>query len=93
MPAADLEIEIVARVDAGLAEVAVEIAAVAVLVEQRAQLAKVLAEVLRIDGGILPTFPRVALAGNERGRAEARLADGPDHLFFFLVVVEAMRRS
>src|SRR5258708_112871 len=70
-----LEIEVVACVDAGLPEVAVEVAAVAVLVEQRAQLAKVGAEVFRVDRGILPTFPRMAFAGNERGGAEARLAD------------------
>src|SRR5207247_11242136 len=75
-----LEVEVVARVYAGLAEVAVEIAGVAELLHQRAQLAQVLAEVLRIDRGVLPPFPRHRLSRHERGRPEAGLADLPDLL-------------
>ena len=93
MPVRRLEVEVVARVDAALAEVAVEIADVVVLVEQLAEVAQVAAELLRRDGGVLPPFPRVAACrGRERRGAEARLADAPDQLLL-LRVVEQLDRA
>src|SRR5205807_895749 len=76
---------------ARLAEVAVEIADVVVFVEQLSEIAKVFAEVLWIDGGVFPTFPRARLARNERRRTEPGLADFPDALLVLLVVIALHR--
>ncbi len=81
-----LQVEVVARVNAGLAEVTVQIAGVAVLVHQLPQLAEVLAEVLRIDSRVLPAFPCTRLAGDERRRTEAGLANLPDLVLVLLAV-------
>ena len=72
MPSALVEVEVPAGVDAALAVVAVERALVAVAVGQLLQLAQVLAEALGRDRRVLPALVRVGLAGDERGRAEAR---------------------
>ena len=84
-PGGGLEVEVDARVDAALAEVAVEVALVAVLVEELAQIAKVVPESRGRDGGILPPFPRAQLARHVGGGAEARLAHGPDEALAFRV--------
>src|SRR5205085_10524467 len=66
-----LQVEVPARVDASLAEVAVERALVAVLVRERADRPQVLAEPLRRDGRVLPALIGIRLARDERRRAEA----------------------
>ena len=81
MPAAVSQIEIDARVNAALAEMPVERAAVAVLFEELSQIAQIAAELVGRNGGILPAFPRDRLAGHARGRAEPRLAHLPHELF------------
>ena len=80
MPGSRLQVEVRARVDAALAVVAVERALVAVLAGELAEVAQVVAEPLRRDGRVLPALLRVGLAGDERGRAETRLAHLPDVL-------------
>ena len=72
------EVEIDPRVHAALAEMAVEIAFVAVAIEQRAKIAKVRAELRRRHGRVFPAFPGDALVRHVRGRAEAGAADLPD---------------
>src|ERR1700722_18868978 len=78
-----LEIKIQARVDAGVAEVAVERAFVAEVIHQLAQVAKIGAEFFRSDGGVFPSLPVQRLAGDVRGDTEARLANFPDSLGLF----------
>jgi hypothetical protein len=77
-----LEIEVMAHVDAALAEVAVHGALVAELVHQRIDGAEIGAELRGIDGGVFPAFPASAFAGDEGGRTEAGLADVPDAFGF-----------
>ena len=72
------EVEVDARVDAALAEVAVERAAVAKLLHESGELAEVGTELRGRNGGVLPTFPSVGLAGDEDHGAECRFADEPD---------------
>src|SRR5439155_14553020 len=94
-PAAELldpglrdEVEVPARVDAALAVVAVERALVAVLVRELREAAEVLTQPLGRDGRVLPSLVRVLLAGDERRRAEPRLAHLPDVLLAIGVVVQ-----
>ena len=75
-----VQVEADAAVDAALAEVAVERRVVAVLVEQLAQVAQVVADLVRRHGRVLPARPGVGLAGHPGGRAQAALAHLPDHL-------------
>ena len=72
-----LEIEVGPRVDACLAEVAVEMSAVAVPRQERPEVAQVPAELFRRDRGVLPALPRQRLPGSVRRRAEGGLADAP----------------
>ncbi len=41
---------------------------------------------MRRDGGILPSLPRVLLAGDARGRPQARFTDLPQVFLLGLVV-------
>src|SRR5580704_7627346 len=75
-----LQIEVEARVDAGMAEVSVERALVAERRHHFAKIAKISAETSRFDGGIFPSFPVERFTGNVRSCAETRLADFPDAL-------------
>src|SRR5206468_5128427 len=72
------ELVVGAGVDAPLPEVPVERAVVAVAVEQGPELAQVAGELGRGHGGVLPTFVRRGLAGDERGGAETRFAELPE---------------
>ncbi len=87
-----LQLEVDPGVDAALAEVAVERAVVAVLLEQLAEVAEVRADAVGRHGGIFPPLPGVLLAGNAGGRPQARLADLPQVLFLRLVVEQLHRR-
>ena len=82
MPDSRFEIEVDARVHAALAEVAVHRAAIAVSLHQRPQLAEIGAEQFGANGGVLPAFPSVRLAGNEDASPERGLANLPDALGF-----------
>jgi hypothetical protein len=86
------EVEVDPGVDAALAEMAVEGALVAILVEQLAQGAQVIPDPLRRDRGVLPARPGVRLAGHPGGGAQAGLADGPDRLLLLGVVEDLARR-
>src|SRR5215510_14718998 len=81
------EVEIDTSMDAATTKVAVQRAAVAVIVEERAKLAKVAAEFVRRDRGVVTSFRRVRLSGNARSRAEAGFANFPDQLLLSRVVV------
>ena len=78
--------------DAALTVVAVERALVPVLVGELGEAAEVLAQPLGRDGRVLPALVRVLLAGDERGRAEPRLAHLPDVLLARGVVVQLHAR-
>ena len=80
MPSFDLQVEVHARVDAGVAEVAVERAVVAEVVHHLAQVAKIGAEFFGRDRGVFPAFPVQRFAGNMRSDAEAGFANIPDAL-------------
>ena len=87
-----VEVEGDAGVHAALAEVAVQarpgLVAVAELVVQLVQVPQVVPEPVRGDGGVFPAFPRVAVAGHVRGRAQAGLADRPQLVLAGGIVVE-----
>ena len=87
-----LEIEIDARVDAALAEMAVQGATVLILVEQLAEAAQVRAKLRGRNRGILPALPGDGLIRYPGGRAERRLANSPNELLVLLVVVQLHRR-
>ena len=72
MPDRSCEVEADLHVDAAVAEVAVERRSVVVVVQQRAQVAQVGAELLRRDRRVVPAFPR----GGAPGAVAA--ARGPD---------------
>ena len=59
-------------------EVSVDRGVVAELEEQLAERAQVLAHPLGRDGRVFPPRPGIGLAGHERRRSEARLADVPE---------------
>src|SRR4029079_676529 len=87
------EIEVDASMDAALAEVAIELAAVVVAVEEGAQVAKVGSHFFGRHRGILPALPRQRLVRWMRGGPETRLADFPDHRLFARVVEELHGRG
>ncbi len=72
------QIEVEARVHAGVAEVAVERAFVVEGVHHFAKIAKVGAEFFGRDGGVFPAFPVQRLAGDVGSDAETGLANFPD---------------
>jgi hypothetical protein len=67
-------------VDAALPEVAVERAVIAVPIEERAELAEVLAHAVRRHRRVLPSGPGVRRTRHARRRRQPRLAHLPDHL-------------
>src|SRR6187399_756310 len=81
-----LQGEVDAGVHAALAEVAVETALEAVLVEQVAEAPQALAETLRRYGRVFPPLPGRTLTVDVGGGAEARLPNLPDLLFLVRVV-------
>src|SRR5262249_62097762 len=83
-----LQIEVDPRVDATLAEVAIEGPIVAVFLEQLAEVAEIITELERVDRRVFPALPCVLVAGDPGRGAEARLADLPQVLFLGLVVEE-----
>ncbi len=92
MPWRGFEIEVDARVHAALAEMAVQVAGIAVLVEQLAQLAQIAAQVFWRHRRIFPAFPSDRLVRHVRGCAQPSLAHLPDLLFHRRVVVQLHRR-
>src|SRR5690348_18381809 len=79
-PSAVLQVEADPRMDAALAEVAVQRRAVVVALIQLAQVADVVGDPLGRDRGVLPSRPVILAVGRERGGAEAALADLPQLL-------------
>ncbi len=73
---------------APLTEVSVEVAAVAMPVEQPAQVPQIFPELLGRDGRILPSLPGQRLPRNVRRRAEARFAHFPDLKLFLRVFIK-----
>jgi hypothetical protein len=92
-PVLRVEVEVVARVDAALAEVAVQGARVAELRPQRRERAQVGAELLRRDRGVLPALEVARPVGGDRCRAETRLADEPHPRLPLRVLVAARRHA
>ena len=92
MPGCGEKIEINADVNAGLPEVPVDRAFVAVLVEHRLKLADIVAQTLGIDCGVFPTRIVIGLVRNFRGRAQRVIAKPPKALLLFVVVDELHRR-
>ncbi len=72
------EVEIDTAMHAALAVVAVERAAIAVFAHQGIDGAEIVAKLRGRNGGIVPTFPAVGLAGNKDRAAERGFADMPD---------------
>src|SRR5687767_11565949 len=85
------EIEVRPRVHAAVAEVAVEIAAVFVSIEQRAEIAQISAELLGRDGSVLPPLPHQRLARHVTRCTESRLAHRPHESRLRGAVVEYAR--
>ncbi len=83
-----LQIEVDPRVDTPLAEVSIQGAVVAVLLEELAEVDEVILELVGMDGRVLPPLPGVLVAGDPRGCAEARLPHFPQVLLLGLVVEE-----
>ena len=88
-----LQIEVQTCVDAGVAEVAVERAAVAECGHHLSQVAEIAAELFGSDGGVFPAFPVQRLAGHMRGDAEAGLANFPHTLGLRAGVDVRVRRT
>src|SRR5690242_12544082 len=87
------KIEIDASMNAALAEVPVERAVIAVLFEEFAQIAQIVADFVGRNSGVLPTFPCDWLSGNEGRGAKSRFANLPNELFLLFVVVKLHSRS
>jgi hypothetical protein len=87
-----LQLEVDPGVDAALAEVAVERAAVAELLKQFSEVAEIGADAVGRDGGVFPTLPRVVRTRDAGGRPQARLADLPEVLLLRLVIEQLHRR-
>src|SRR5947209_2420100 len=77
-----LEVEADAHVNAAVAEVSVERAAIVVLVEQLADVAQIGAEFCRRNRCVVPTLPFGWDTGREGGSARPGFADLPDVLRF-----------
>src|SRR5690606_14383118 len=77
-PRGALEVEVDARVDAPLAEVAVERGAVPEPLQEPPEVAEVLAQVLDGYGGVLPPLPGGRLARHERGGPEPGFPHDPE---------------
>ena len=88
-----VEIEWHATVDETHPEVAIERGVVIEALVERVELAEVHAETLGRDGGVLPSWPRIGLAGDEGGRAERALARVPELLLLVHVDVDARRHD
>ena len=89
MPCFDCEIEIDPHVNAGVPEVSVESAAIAVAVHQLVQIAQIAAEFFGSDGGVFPTLPAWRLTGHVGSGSQSRLAHFPDLLGLPLVGEQA----
>src|SRR5215470_3500165 len=74
------QIEVEARMHAGMAEVSVERTLVAIRGHHFAEIAEISAEVFWGDGGVFPTFPIERFARHVRRGTETGLADFPDTL-------------
>ena len=88
-----LQVEVEARVHAGVAEMSVERAFVIEGGHHFAEVAEIGAEFFGSDGGILPTFPVQRFAGDVRGRAQTGLTDFPDALGLWAGEKADVRRS
>src|SRR5690242_5724931 len=101
---AGLQIEVDAGMQTSLAEVAVECAGVVVAVDERAQVAQIVRELLRWRGGIFPARPCLRRARDACGGAKARFAHLPDqrrlarvfnqtHCGWMLTALEGIHRA
>ncbi len=72
------EVKVDAQVHAALSVMTVERAAIAILTQQRDQLAQVGAQPTGRNACVFPAFPAVGLAGDEDGCTQCRFAHMPD---------------
>ena len=83
------------RVHATLAEVPIQgragVARVPKLLEERLEVAEIVAEARGRDGGVLPALPRVGVTGHVRGCTEAALAYPPELVFLLGILQEGNR--
>src|SRR5206468_774403 len=87
-----VEIEVDSDMNAALTEVTVQRRVVAVLVEERPQIAEIVADVLHRNGRVLPSLPRIRLAWNERGCTQTSLSYLPDLLLYLRLDHQSHRR-
>jgi hypothetical protein len=87
-----LQIEVDARMHAALTEVAVQVTLQLMRVEEPAEFAQILPQLLGRDRRVFPPFPRRPRLVDVRGCAEAGLAHLPHLLFLAIVVKELHRR-
>src|SRR5947208_6151273 len=78
-----VEVERNPAMNATLTKMAVERRGVLIPIEQVLELTEIGADPLRRHGRVLPTFPRVGVAGNPRRRAQAAFAHFPDQILLF----------
>ena len=76
-----LQTEVDACVHQTLAEMTVKGAEIAVLLEQRAEIAEIISNIVRRDGRIFPTLPGVGFVRHTRTCAQTRIANFPDDRF------------
>ena len=65
---------------------AVERAEIIVLIEERAEIAQILSNIVRRHRGIFPSFPGIGLVRHARARPQSSIANFPDHRFVFGIV-------
>src|ERR1022692_2380798 len=87
-----LQIEVHAHGYAGVSEVPIESAPVAIGLHHLLQIAKIVAELVGSDGGILPTLPARPLTRHVGGGSQGRFPDFPDCLGLLLVGEQAHLR-
>src|SRR6185503_8771182 len=83
-----LQIEINSRMKATLAKMPIQGAVVFIAVEKRSKLTQIVANSVRRNGGVFPSFPCVRLAGNSGSRSETQFANSPHDAFFLCILKE-----
>ena len=90
-PFSGKQIERNGRVDTSLAEMAVERRFVMEFLQQRTEIAEIIPEFLRRDGGILPALPGRRFTRDKCARSLTRLAHIPHHLLVSGLVIAPHR--
>src|SRR4029077_10223048 len=80
-----LVVEVETSVHTRVAKVAVKRSVISEVTHQPLEVAEILPQLLRCDGGVFPAFPTQRFARNVRDHPEARFADSPNMLGLGLV--------